>query len=105
VETESQLKGKTSGPVFVSRKKKGREVARLGAEQVWRIVQKAAQRAGIELNVSPHWMRHVHGSHALDRGAPIHLVQATLGHSSIATTGKYLHILSASPIRAKGNQP
>jgi site-specific recombinase XerD len=36
-------------------------------------------------------MRHAHGSHALGRGAPIHLVQATLGHSSIATTGKYLH--------------
>ena len=28
---------------------------------------------------------------ALDRGAPIHLVQATLGHSSVATTGRYLH--------------
>ena len=77
--------------MFVSRKKQGREAARLGEAQVWRIVRKAARRAGIELNVSPHWMRHAHGSHALDRGAPIHLVQATLGHSSIATTGKYLH--------------
>jgi integrase/recombinase XerD len=84
-------KGKTSGPVFVSRKKRGREAARLGEAQVWRIVRKAACRAGIEGNVSPHWMRHAHGSHALDRGAPIHLVQATLGHSSLATTGKYLH--------------
>jgi integrase/recombinase XerD len=82
---------KTTGPVFVSRKKKGRESARLGEEQVWRIVRKAARRAGIELNVSPHWLRHAHGSHALDRGAPIHLVQATLGHASVATTGKYLH--------------
>lgn len=83
--------GKAAGPVFVSRKKKGRQTARVGEEQVWRIVRKAAQRAGITLNVSPHWMRHAHGSHALDRGAPIHLVQATLGHSSVATTGKYLH--------------
>jgi site-specific recombinase XerD len=41
--------------------------------------------------VSPHWLQHAHGSHALDRGAPIHLVQATLGHASVATTGKYLH--------------
>jgi site-specific recombinase XerD len=82
---------KTTGPVFVSRKKSGRDSARLGEEQVWRIVRKAARRAGIELNVSPHWLRHAHGSHALDRGAPIHLVQATLGHASVATTGKYLH--------------
>lgn len=27
----------------------------------------------------------------LRRGAPIHLVQATLGHASITTTGRYLH--------------
>jgi site-specific recombinase XerD len=30
-------------------------------------------------------------SHALDHGAPIHLVQATLGHRSVATTSRYLH--------------
>jgi integrase len=30
-------------------------------------------------------------SHALERGAPIHLVQATLGHASVAITGRYLH--------------
>jgi integrase/recombinase XerD len=58
---------------------------------VWRIVRAAAARAGISLAVSPHWLRHAHASHALDRGAPIHLVQATLGHASVATTGKYLH--------------
>ncbi|MGA2715426.1 MAG: site-specific integrase [Bryobacteraceae bacterium] len=38
-----------------------------------------------------HWLRHAHASHALDRGAPIHLVQATLGHRSVATTSQYLH--------------
>ena len=58
---------------------------------IWRIVKAAAQRAGIEGPVSPHWLRHAHASHALDRGAPIHLVQATLGHASITTTGRYLH--------------
>ena len=36
-------------------------------------------------------MRHAHASHNLDRGTPIHLVQATLGHSSVAVTGRYLH--------------
>ena len=82
---------KTTGAVFVSRKKSGRDSARLGEEQAWRIVRRAARRAGIEASVSPHWLRHAHGSHALDRGAPIHLVQATLGHASVATTGKYLH--------------
>jgi integrase/recombinase XerD len=51
----------------------------------------AAQRAGFEGKVSPHWLRHAHATHALERGAPIHLVQATLGHTSVATTGRYLH--------------
>jgi integrase/recombinase XerD len=74
-------------PVFRSRKRGGA----LEPAAVFRIVRQAAAHAGIELAVSPHWLRHAHASHALDRGAPIHLVQATLGHASITTTGKYLH--------------
>ena len=73
-------------PVFVSRKG-----GHLDASQVHRIVKVAAHRAGIIKNVSPHWLRHAHASHALDRGCPIHLVQATLGHQSVATTGRYIH--------------
>jgi integrase/recombinase XerD len=56
-----------------------------------RIVKAAAARAGLPPAVSAHWLRHAHASHALDHGAPIHLVQATLGHASVATTGRYLH--------------
>ncbi len=63
----------------------------LHPSQVLRIVKAAAQRAGLSGAESPHWLRHAHASHALDRGAPIHLVQATLGHSSVATTGRYTH--------------
>src|SRR4051812_6386981 len=74
-------------PVFRSRK----HGAALKTVAVLRIVRQAARRAGIDLAVSPHWLRHAHASHALDRGAPIHLVQATLGHASITTTGRYLH--------------
>jgi len=79
--------GKDDDPVFLSRKK-GKP---LTDSAIWRIVKKAASRAGLPIAVSPHWLRHGHASHALDRGAPIHLVQATLGHASVATTGRYLH--------------
>jgi len=41
--------------------------------------------------ISPHWLRDARASHALDLGAPIHLVQRTLGHSSVATMSRYLH--------------
>ena len=51
-------------------------------------------------NSTPHWLRHAHATHALEHGhAPIHLVQATLGHASVATTSKYLH---ARPNRQLG---
>ncbi|HEV8633151.1 MAG TPA: tyrosine-type recombinase/integrase [Chloroflexota bacterium] len=73
-------------PVFRSRRG-----GHLDPRQVRWIVLGAAQRAGLEAKVSPHWLRHAHASHALDRGAPVHLVAATLGHASIATTGEYAH--------------
>jgi integrase/recombinase XerD len=85
----TKLRGKAGNddPLFRSRKH-GQALTPLA---VLRIVRKAARKAGIEVAVSPHWLRHAHASHALDRGAPIHLVQATLGHASITTTGRYLH--------------
>ncbi len=88
-----QLRGDAGSddPVFRSRER-GRDGSyHLSRKQVYRIVRAAANRAGISGNVSPHWLRHSHASHSLDRGAPIHLVQQTLGHSSIAITEKYLH--------------
>ena len=74
-------------PVFVSKKTDGR----LHRSQIYRIVRDAALRAGLDVAVSPHWLRHAHASHALDNGAPTHLVQRTLGHKSMATTGRYAH--------------
>ena len=76
----------TAAPLF--RSQRG---GHLHPSQVLRIVKAAARRAGLSGAQSPHWLRHAHASHALDRGAPIHLVQATLGHSSVATTGRYTH--------------
>lgn len=79
----------SSYPVFASRKGKGK--GHLDPSYVRKIVVEAARRAGIQGKVSPHWLRHSHASHALERGTPISLVQSTLGHASVATTGLYLH--------------
>jgi integrase/recombinase XerD len=77
----SQKKGPDGGPRPIT------------ARQAERIVKASARKAGLKnaSDVSPHWLRHAHASHAMDRGAKIHLVQATLGHSDISTTGRYLH--------------
>lgn len=74
-------------PVF--RSKNGKLLDRI---RVFQIVKAAAKRAGINKNVSPHWLRHAHASHSLDRGSPLHLTQRTLGHSRIGTTERYLHV-------------
>ncbi len=63
----------------------------LDPSQAHRIVKRAARRAGLSDAVSAHWLRHAHVSHALDRGAPVHLVQATVGHASLTTTSRYAH--------------
>jgi integrase/recombinase XerD len=78
-------------PVFRSRKRKNGRDGHLEVSQVNRIVAKAAKEAGIEQPVSPHWLRHAHASHAHARKTDLALIRDTLRHSSIATTGRYLH--------------
>jgi integrase/recombinase XerD len=75
------------GPVFLSRQK-----GPLDRSGVHRIVKRAAIRAKLPPMVSAHWLRHAHASHALDRAAPVHVVQATLGHASLSTTTRYTHV-------------
>jgi integrase/recombinase XerD len=74
-------------PVFPSRKRGGH----LTERAVLGMVKRTAAKAGVNAAVSPHWLRHAHGSHAIDRGASLPEVQATLGHSNVSTTSAYLH--------------
>lgn len=63
----------------------------LSPRQIERIAKAAAVRAGVDARFTPHWFRHAHASHAIDRGCPLSLVQHTLGHAQLSTTGIYLH--------------
>ncbi|BCL83129.1 tyrosine recombinase XerC [Ktedonobacteria bacterium brp13] len=81
--------------VFQSRQARSRSGAksrRLDESQIHRIVHAAARRADITGNVSPHWMRHAHATHSIENGAALTLVKETLGHKSIQTTAKYVHV-------------
>lgn len=80
--------------VFCSRKayQRGRMThRRMHTYAIRLIVSKAAKRAGVPGNVSPHWFRHAHATHALENGAPLSLVKETLGHSSLVPTSRYVH--------------
>lgn len=74
---------------FVFRSRTGRMLQR---GQVQRIITALCERAGLSQKVSPHWFRHAHATHALENGCPLVLLQQTLGHAHIATTGRYLHV-------------
>ncbi len=76
---------KTSGGAVF----KSRHGDSITPQAVWEIVKKAAARVD-KNHASPHWLRHAHASHALDRGAKIHQVRETLGHSSLTTTSRYV---------------
>lgn len=76
----------SDSPIFISQKG-----GALDETQVHRIVKEAAIRAGLSEDVSAHWLRHSHASHALDRGATVAVVRDTLGHSSLAITSRYTH--------------
>jgi integrase/recombinase XerD len=69
----------------------GARGGRMDQPDLWRLIRAAARRAGLEERVSAHWLRHACASHAIEGGAPLHLVQQQLGHTSLAVTGRYLH--------------
>jgi integrase/recombinase XerD len=62
---------------------------RLSRQSAWSVLVKAADRAGVTADVSPHTMRHSFATHLLDGGADVRVVQELLGHASVTTTQVY----------------
>ncbi|WP_341954955.1 site-specific tyrosine recombinase XerD [Salinibacterium sp. TMP30] len=78
------VKGPSTPALFM-----GARGARLSRQNVWLIIQAAADRVHLGVDISPHTFRHSFATHLLSGGADVRVVQELLGHSSVATTQIY----------------
>lgn len=68
---------------------RGRQLSRM---TVFNVIRNAAQKAGVEKQISPHTFRHSFATHLVEAGADLRAVQEMLGHASITTTEIYTHL-------------
>jgi integrase/recombinase XerD len=79
----------TDGYLFVSQKG-----SKLSRSQFHRIVKRYAQRAGLNPNISAHWLRHQRASDLANSGQfTISQVQKFMRHSNVQTTSGYIHVV------------
>lgn len=83
----SNYESSSNQALFVT--SKGKRVDRF---LVWRKVKEYCKEAGIEKNIHPHTLRHSFATHLLDGGADLRVIQEMMGHSSIASTDRYMQV-------------
>lgn len=90
----SLLKGNDSPWLFTNCS--GRPMSRQG---FWKIVKFYGEKAGIEVDITPHTLRHSFAAHLISGGADIQAVQTMMGHADLATTQVYMNYMQKDPLR------
>ncbi len=64
----------------------------LTTRAVQRVLQRIRERLDLPAErLTPHKLRHAYATDLVNRGVPIHVVSAQLGHADVSTTSIYLH--------------
>jgi len=70
-----------------------KEGGTLDPRYVQRMVKRYAVKAGLEKDITPHTLRHSFATDLYRETTNIRLTQKALGHSNLATTEIYTHIV------------
>lgn len=65
---------------------------RLSEQSVRTIIQNIGKKANLSIHLTPHMFRHTLATTLLDEGVDCRYIQSILGHSSIKTTERYIHV-------------